>query len=601
MFEIVNKVYSLLTRDERREAAWLILAILIMAFFEVVGIASVFPFMQVVINPQSIHSSAKLVWLYNALNFTDTSGFLIFLGTGVLGLVLISISFTAYTNWVMLKFTYMRGYTLSTRLFTKYIYKDYEFFLLRNSADLNGSILSEVSQMVSGVLMPGMQLIARTIVALFILGLLVIMDPLFALAGGSVLCGAYVIFYLLIHKKTKKYGKARLSASQERFKVTAEGFGGIKEIKLLHAENVFLGLFSEASRKFAYFTSMNQTVSQLPKSVMEAVTFGGVLLSVLYLLSAKRNVELIVPMMSVYVFAGYRLIPALQQIFAGITTTRFYKPSLDSLFADLCGGQAGPEAELPAAMTGEALPFSDSLRMEDVTFTYAGSPEPILSSLDITIKARTRVAFVGSTGAGKTTIVDMFLGLLQPQKGRILVDGVKINRSNMRSWQKNIGYVPQTIFLADDTISRNIAFGVPEDKIDLEAVKAAAKAANIHDFIANELPDGYNTAIGERGVRLSGGQRQRIGIARALYRNPGVLIFDEATNALDGVTEEAVVQAINNLSSRKTVIVIAHRLSTVKDSDMIYVMEKGRLIGQGVYKELLKSCSAFNVLANAGS
>ena len=601
MFEIANKVYSLLTKSERREAMWLILAILVMAFFEVVGIASVFPFMQVVINPQSIHTSAKLVWLYNALNFADTSRFLLFLGICVLGLVLVSIAFTAYTNWVLLKFTYMRGYTLSTRLFAKYIYKDYDFFLLRNSADLNGSILSEVSQMVSGVLMPGMQMIAKTIVAVFILGLLVIMDPLLALVGGSVLCGAYIIFYLLIHKKTKKYGKARLSASQERFKVTAEGFGGIKEIKLLHAENVFVGLFSEASRKFAYFTSMNQTISQLPKSVMEAITFGGVLLSVLYLLSAKRNVEQIVPMISVYVFAGYRLIPALQQIFAGVTTARFYKPSLDSLFTDLCGEQAGTEAEIPAVMTSEALPFNDRLRMEDVTFTYAGSPEPVLSSMDITIKARTKVAFVGSTGAGKTTIVDMFLGLLLPQKGRILVDGMEIDRSNIRKWQKNIGYVPQTIFLADDTISRNIAFGVHEDQIDLEAVKAAARAANIHDFISKELPDGYSTTIGERGVRLSGGQRQRIGIARALYRDPAVLIFDEATNALDGVTEDAVVQAINNLSSRKTVIVIAHRLSTVKDSDIIYVLEKGKLVGQGVYHELLNNCAAFNVLAKAGS
>lgn len=601
MLSTAKKTYLLLTREERRKAIWLIFAILLMAIFEVVGIASVFPFMQVVINPQIIDSNEKLAWFYNFFHFTNHNTFLLVLGISVLLLVLVSIAFTAFANWALLEFTYMRGYTFSKRLFTKYILKGYEFYLLNNSSELNNRILSEVSQAVSGVLMPIIQLIAKGVVAVFILALLMLLDPLVALLGGGVLCGTYLLFYLSIRNKIKDYGKARLVASQTRFKVATEGFGGIKEIKLLHAEKVFVEMFSEASRKFAHYHSMNQTLNQLPKYVMESITFGGVLLGVLYLIFTNRSADHILPMLSVYVFAGYRLIPALQQIFAGVTTARFYRPSLEFLFEDLGDGVVYPGESVVEEKALSPLPFSGSLKLEGVEFAYANTPAPIIKDLNISIGACTKVAFVGSTGAGKTTVVDIILGLQSPQKGTMSVDNVEVNALNVRQWQRNIGYVPQNIFLADDTILHNIAFGVPDHEVDIHAVESAARSANIHDFISNELPTGYGTVIGERGVRLSGGQRQRIGIARALYRNPFVLIFDEATNSLDGVTEEAVVQAINTLSSKKTIIMIAHRLSTVKNCDMIYVFDRGKVVGQGRYQDLCTSCQTFNSLVKAGT
>ena len=601
MWDIIYKLNNLLSKEERREAVGLIWAILIMASFEVIGIASIIPFMQVITNPGIIHSNDKLSWLYNVLHFTDNNRFLLFLGLVIFGFLIFSIVFTAFTNQLLLKFTQMRGHSIAKRLFTKYIYEPYEFFLNRNSADLSGSILSEVGQMINCVLVPGMQLVAKSVVAIFIIGLLIIVNPMLALFVGGFICMIYLIFYFIVRGKVKKIGNERLRLSLAKYKIAAEGLDGIKEIKLIQAEKVIIERFSDVSERCARYQAMDNIITSLSKSVIEAIAFGGALLIVLYMLSVRVNLGLIVPLISVYVFAGYRLIPALHLIFSGVTTIRFYKPSLNFVFNDLKGFCFATEQNLSGSKEGAIMSFINELRMESITFTYSKSSEPLIRDLDIFIKAQTKVAFVGSTGAGKTTIIDIILGLLLPQGGSILVDGVKINSSNLRAWQKNIGYVPQNIFLSDDTVVRNIAFGVNYDDIDIQAVERAAKIANIHDFIFHELPNGYNTLIGERGIRLSGGQRQRICIARALYRDPSVLIFDEATNSLDGVTEEAVIQAINNLPSRKTIIMIAHRLSTVRDSDMIYVIEKGKLIGKGAYQDLVNSCEIFNALTKAGS
>ncbi|MDD5131497.1 MAG: ABC transporter ATP-binding protein [bacterium] len=601
MWDIIYKINKLLTKKERTQMLWLMLAILIMAFFEVVGIAAIVPFMQVVANPEIIKASSKLFWLYNLLHFTDSTKFLFFLGRVVLSLLVFSIAFTAFTNWLLLRFTYMRGYTLGRRLFTKYLGENYEFFLSRNSSELTGNILSEITQMISGVLVPGMQLVAKAVVALFILSLLLLVDPLLAMTGGGVICVTYAIFYMVVKGKLKRIGKARLDSSQARFKIAAEGFGGIKEVKLIGAERVFVDRFSVVSEQFARYQALSQTVAQFPRYVIEAIMFGGVLVLILYLLATKQDLDKVLPLISLYIFAGYRLVPALQQIFAGLTTARFYKASLDFLYKDLGGEDQVDEDDLLKTDQQERLPFLKEVRMENITFTYGGCAEPVINDVNITIKAKSKVAFVGKTGSGKTTVIDILLGLLRQQKGSLTIDGTIIDNNNVLCWQKNVGYVPQNIFLADDSIIKNIAFGIPDALIDRSAVEKAAKIANIHDFIINDVPKGYQALIGERGVRLSGGQRQRIGIARALYRDPEVLIFDEATNALDGVTEEAVIQAIKNLSVKKTIIMIAHRLSTVKDSDLIYVLDKGKLIGKGKYEDLVNSCAGFDALVKAGS
>jgi ATP-binding cassette, subfamily B, bacterial PglK len=336
----------------------------------------------------------------------------------------------------------------------------------------------------------------------------------------------------------------------------------------------------------------------LPRFALETIAFGGILLIVLMKLGGDQEFGHIIPILALYSFSGYRLLPALQLVFAGITSVKFTIPALNVLYKDLKDytesevlGKIGRYEEI------EKLQFTKLIEICNLTFAYPGRAIKILHQVDIVIEKNSMVGFVGSTGSGKTTIIDILIGLLDPDEGNLLVDGTIINRSNVERWQRNIGYVPQMIFLSDDTVTRNIAFGVPRDKIDMEAVKKAAHMANIDKFIEYELPEKYDTSIGEKGVRLSGGQRQRIGIARALYHDPDVLIFDEATSALDGETEAHIVESINSLASKKTIIIIAHRISTLRNCNNIYILEKGVVLGQGDY-EKIKNYTNKNQVAN---
>ena len=291
--------------------------------------------------------------------------------------------------------------------------------------------------------------------------------------------------------------------------------------------------------------------------------------------------------------------PNLQGIFSAASLLRFNLAVLDTLHRDLSG-----IVEIPVAWQQErvpALPFRDKIELASVTFTYPGAETPVIQELNLTIEKNTNIGLVGETGSGKTTMIDILLGLLTPQRGFLMVDGVPVTSGNLLQWQQNLGYVPQSIFLSDDSLASNVAFGVPPEEIDMSALERAARIANLHEFVTNELSEGYETDVGERGVRLSGGQRQRIGIARALYHDSEVLIMDEATSALDGITEEAVIQAIHNLAGKKTIITIAHRLTTLKDCDLIYIMDKGKIVEQGTYSELSGSSGRFRAMARASN
>ncbi len=597
MIKNFTKIFALLSRREKHQICWLFGGILVMGLTEITGIVSITPFMGIVSNPDIIHTNKYLSRAYELLGFSSSNQFLFFTGVVVLSVLAFGNGFSSFITWLLLRFTFMQGHSLSERLLNKYLSQPYVFFLNRNTADLSKNILMEVHRVVGGVLIPGMQVLTKMVVALSILGLLIVVDPLLALTVAVVLGGAYATVFGLVRMKLARIGRVSAEARTQCFKVASEALGGVKDLKLFGRESVFLRRYSVTSRQFAGYEATSQILSQLPKYALETIAFGGILLIVLYLIGVKQNAETALPLISLYAFAGYRLMPALQRIFIGMTVIRYNLPALDILHDDLIHQDPGAKG-IDYAGPVPALDFKDRIELRDVVYYYPNASSPAVDSLNLTIKSNTTSGFVGVTGSGKTTTVDIILGLLSPTSGKLVVDGVEITPENVRSWQKNLGYVPQSIYLTDDTVTRNIAFGVRDEEIDMEAVERAARIANLHDFITKDLPDGYDTLVGERGIRLSGGQRQRIGIARALYHDPKVLIFDEATSALDGITENAIMEAIQNLSRRKTIIMIAHRLTTVQECDVIFMLDKGRVIAKGTYSELIESSSQFRKMAN---
>ncbi len=567
--------------------------VIVMGFLEVVGIASITPFLALVSNPEAVNENSLLVWLNDLLGFSTINQFLIFLGVAALAVLTFSNAYTAFTTFHLTRFSYMRGYTLSRRLLIRYLGQPYTFFLGRNTAHLGTNLLTEVQQVVTGVIVPGMKMLSKGVVTLFIVGLLFIVDPVLALTVTVSLGAVYGGLITASRRKLQKIGRVRVATNQKRFKVAGEALSGIKELKLLGREGLFINQFSDSSRRYASTQATSQVISNLPRYALETIAFGGIVLIVIYLLARGQGIGQALPIIALYAFSAYRLMPALQQVFVGVTTVRFNVAALDVLHRDL----QGPDpAVKPDRRALEALPFQQGLELRNVTLSYPDTQRPAVHDLSLTIKAKTSVALVGHTGSGKTTTVDLILGLLEPQRGTLLIDGVPLTEANMARWQKSLGYVPQHIYLSDNTVAHNIAFGIPEEDLDQGAVERAARIAHLHDFI-QDLPLGYDTVVGERGVRLSGGQRQRIGIARALYHDPDILILDEATSALDGITEESVFAAVEELARSKTVVMIAHRLSTVRSCDQIYLLDKGAVVAQGTYDELLATNATFRAMA----
>ncbi|HRX22452.1 MAG TPA: ATP-binding cassette domain-containing protein, partial [Syntrophomonadaceae bacterium] len=342
----------------------------------------------------------------------------------------------------------------------------------------------------------------------------------------------------------------------------------------------------------------NALVGTIPKYVLESVAFGSVIALVLILLIFKGEAQNVIPVVTFFAFAGYRLMPAIQDVFQTSTQIKFNQATLDHIYKEMINIKTQPVTSNEIAGEPEPLEFKEQIRLESITFSYSSMGEKVLEDVNITIRKNQKVGIVGATGAGKTTLVDILLGLFIPEQGQIFVDDIKVNADNVRSWQKLIGYVPQQIYLSDDTISGNIAFGIPDSSIDLNKVKKAASIARLDEFI-ERLPDKYDTVVGERGVRLSGGQMQRVGIARAVYDDPEVLILDEATSALDSITEQEFMEALEAAAAVKTLVIIAHRINTVRNCDTIIMLEEGKVEAVGNYHDLLNRSDKFKTLAAA--
>ena len=594
--KIFKKFLFLLSSPERKKLYLLLFMNVIMSLLDVISVASIMPFMSVLINPEIVETNIILNILYKFLGVVGViteKQFLFTLGVLVFLLLIVSIIFKAFTNYVQLRFANLQEYTIGRRLVEGYLNQSYTWFLSRHSADLGKSILSEVGIIIGHGLTPMMELIAKSFVVIALLSLLIFIDPKIALIAGFTIGIAYGLIYKFSRNYINRIGQERVKANQMRFTALSDAFGAAKEVKVGGLEKHFIKQFGEPAQSYARHISSAAIISQLPRFALEAIAFGGALIVILYLMAKSGSFTNAVPILALYAFASYRLMPTLQGIYVAITQLRFIAPALNTLYNDI--------KNLKPAITydsNQIIKLNKNIFLKNIYFDYPNSSRTALKNINLCVKANTTVGLVGATGSGKTTVVDIILGLLEAQKGTLEVDGEIISENNRKGWQRRIGYVPQNIYLSDDTIAANIAFGIAYKSINQEALERAAKIANIHNFIINELDQKYQTTIGERGVRLSGGQRQRIGIARALYHEPKLLILDEATSALDNLTEQAVMEEVYNFNKKITIIIIAHRLSTVKRCDNIYVLNKGEIVEQGAFKELIKRNTSFRESAN---
>ena len=577
--ETFKKLLFLLSSSQRKQLGLLLIMITIMALLDMAGVASILPFIAVLTNQGLVETNVILNTMFKASSIfgVETKQEFIFaLGVFVFLLLICSLLFKALTIYLQSRFILSREYSIGKRLLEGYLHQPYSWFLSHHSADIGKNILSEVAVVIGNGMNPLIELISKVIIVITLIALLFIVNPKLTFVIGLSLGTVYLIIFYSVRKYLSRIGGENLKNNQLRFKTVSEAFGGIKQLKFKGLEKTYIKSFSNSAQIFAKNQAILHAISQLPRFILEVIAFGGVLLIILYSMAKTGNFNASLPILSLYIFAGYRLMPALQQIYGSFTQLTFVGPALDKLYKDLKNLKPFHENQ-----DQDVMIFNKTITLKNIHYNYPNSSRVALKDINLTIPSKSSCGLVGVNGSGKTTLVDIILSLLEPQKGTLEIDGKVISEQNSRAWQDSIGYVPQNIYLTDDTVEANIAFGVKPKDIKKDILEKVSKIANLHNFVLEELPQQYQTKVGENGVKLSGGQRQRIGIARALYHNPKVLILDEATSALDNQTEKAVMESVNNLSKDITIIIIAHRLNIVKNCDIIFKLDKGQLVSEG--------------------
>lgn len=565
----LKKIWSIFTPAEQHKSIWMLVLVVLMAMAETLGVLSIMPFLSVLGRPAVIHENPALQAIYDHSGFHSSRDFIVALGLTSITIVIVASAFKTVALHLLNRFVHLERHSISSRLLSRYLHQPYEFFLSRNSSVLGKNVLSEVDQLLFELIQPLSQLIAQGSVVLAMALLIFCYDPWTAICIITVLGLLYGAIYGLVRKRLVRIGKERQTANAQRYLACNEALGGIKDVKITHSANAYQKQFDNASRLLSRHMAANDTLSQSPLYLVEATGYSMLIVVALALLLRSNDIAHVLPALGLYGFAAYRMLPAAQIMYRGFARLRVSSSALQSIHSDL----TLPE-EHATAGTSVLAPRRE-IRLQGVRYAYPSAPEkPIFDDFDLVIPANTSIGIAGKSGAGKSTLMDLLLGLLQPGSGALSIDGTIINADNSASWQRAIGYVPQHIFLADTSVAENIAFGVPSKSIDMQAVERAARAAQIHDFIVGELPLGYHTEVGDRGIRLSGGQRQRLGIARALYRDPAVLFMDEATSALDPQTENALNEAIRALAGSKTIVVIAHKEASLRNCNEIVSIGK---------------------------
>ena len=565
-----RKIWNLLTSAERRSAVVLLGLMFIGMVLETLGVGLVIPALALFTQRDFVSNYPALQPVLQALGNPSQQTLVIGGMLVLVGMYLIKALFLAYLAWWQTRFAFGVQAQLSQRLFTVYLRQPYTFHLQRNSAQLIRNVINEVGMFTGGGILPGIMLLTESLVMLGLCSLLLLVEPLGALIVVSMLGTAAWGFHRLTRGRIARWGHARQHHEGLRIQHLQQGLGGAKDVKLLGRETDFLEQYRLHNAQSARVGQLQSTLQQLPRLWLELLAVSGLAILVISMLAQDRALEAVLPTLGLFAAAAFRIMPSVNRVLGAVQSLRYVLPVIDVLYTEL--KLATPEV---ADTHSPVTPFRAALELSQITYAYPGAAEPALKDISLAIQRGESVGFIGASGAGKSTLVDIVLGLLTPDTGEVRVDDKDI-QANLRNWQDQIGYVPQSIFLTDDTLRRNVAFGLPSEQIDDAAVQRAIQAAQLEDFVAS-LPDGLETLVGERGIRLSGGQRQRIGIARALYHDPAVLVLDEATSSLDTATERGVMQAVTTLQGSKTILIVAHRLSTVEHCDRLYRLEQGRM------------------------
>tara|TARA_B100001093_G_scaffold19033_1_gene17228 strand:- start:2976 stop:4772 length:1797 start_codon:yes stop_codon:yes gene_type:complete len=595
MFKLLKKLFFLLTPGQRKRFYALQILVTLMAIVEIFGVASIVPFMALVGDMDQLQQDTFIAEIYQSSGINSESEFVFLLGVCVLIILLISTLISMFTIWKLSMFAHKIGTEIADRLYTHYLRQDWLFHASGSSAQLTKKIATETLRVTGAVLVPLVHVNAKIILAVLMSLSIFIYDPKVAIIGLTIFALTYFLLFRGVRMRLARYGLAVSEVNEQRFRLMNEGFGGIKDLLLLGRDIDFIKRFNKTGNTLAYSQGTSTALIQAPRYLMELIAFGSMIALVLYLIvTHSGNLGMILPILSVYAIGAIKLLPAFQQIYSSVAVIKANIAAFESIQYDL--DNSFKTKPVIQKVKQNYLYPKNKISLENITFTYPNKQDAALNELSMLIPVNSVIGIVGPSGSGKSTLIDILLSLIKPHKGVLKIDDKIINDQNCRSWQNAIGFVAQNIFLSEGTIAENVAFGIPKDEIDQEQVEKVLKLAHLAELLET-LNDGMYTKVGERGVQLSGGQRQRIGIARALYHKAEVLVFDEATSSLDGITEKMIMEAIHNFSGRKTIILIAHRLKTVEKCDQIFFIDKGKVADQGTYKELIEKNEHFKNMA----
>ena len=573
MRDLFHKISYILDRKQKWEVVFLLLCMVVNAAFELLGIGVIYPVIDLAMNPDAVSTNAIYSRIYGFFGFSGYRQFVLALIAFIVVLFALKTAFLLYFRWLQLDFQYRNLGVISGRLLSAYMAQPYSFFARNNSATLIQNVYTNVANFLA-LLFVILQITIYGFTALCIGAMMFATNALITAVLLGVIAMLVGLYFLVVKRRLVRYGKEYGRYSALMIQWLNQAIGGIKETKVLQRESFFVGNYGRNQRKFAASLEKSQLLSNAPNDVLLSACICTVLVMLGFLLLRGEDVSSMVTGLAIFALAAFRIFPCISSMSSCVNNVFFYTQSVDAVYAVLSeADRLGHEGGVPEGPLPGKLPFRESIELRDVSFGYEGAPKPVFEHAGVVIPRNRSVAFVGPSGAGKTTAADIILGLLDPSEGAVLVDGEDI-KDRKREWLRNIGYIPQAIYLSDDTIRNNIAFGLSPEEIDDARVWRAAEEAQIAGYIRS-LPDGLGTYIGERGIRMSGGQRQRVGIARALYNDPEVLVLDEATSALDTETEAAVMEAIDGLSGQKTLLIIAHRLTTIRNCDIVYEIKDG--------------------------